>query len=309
MDPAEARDAADWLIQQNLRSTGGDMRKALAMYRSGSPTNETGLAYADKLLGMAGGTSGGRPAFGMTNQQQTDLEADKAAMTKAAEASGGIEAELQQQAEAALGVKRSLAEMRNLAQGFDPSSLASAKMTVGSVFQALGVPQETISGYLGNVGDMQAFQKQTASLAIQAVKQISPRATQMEFDRFLRANPNIMMTPEGMKRVIDFMDKAANSTLDRQQAFVEFKRANPSPREWGNFNAYYNQIERKKIESGTASSAPPELSDTRTASDPLAGAPEGAARSATGPNGEKIFLFSDENGKKFWGDERRNPVR
>lgn len=276
MDRTDARRGADWLMQQNLRATGGDMRKALSMYNTGDPNSPAGLAYADKALSTAQ-QGGGRPTFGMSAEQQAALKGDEAALTESGKNAANVETEINQQADAALGVKRSLAEMRNLAQGFDPSSLAGAKMHAGAFFQALGVPADDVTKYLGNVGDMQAFQKQTAALAAEAIKQISPRATQMEFQRFLENNPNIFMTQDGLKRVLDYMDRAADSSLDRQQSFAQFKTENPNPRSWGNFNAYWNNHERQRIAAGAQTSVPPSVQAPVTAGDNPARVPSAAA--------------------------------
>jgi hypothetical protein len=50
-DPEFAADYAAKTMQNNLRATHGDLRGALAMYNSGSPTSQVGLKYADQVMG------------------------------------------------------------------------------------------------------------------------------------------------------------------------------------------------------------------------------------------------------------------
>jgi hypothetical protein len=139
---------------------------------------------------------------------------------------------------------------------------AGVKEDIGKFFRSMGTSDETIKKYLKvSPGDLEASQKLTAQMAIEAVKQIGSRPTQMEFQRFLEANPNIFQTPEGMKRVTEFMGKAARDTIAEEGAFLRAKDNGLRPEQFGDFPMRYNQqraadIEAKKFNSTPLQAAP-----------------------------------------------------
>jgi len=49
-DPAYAAELSANMMSANLKATGGNMREALSMYNSGSPTSKVGLEYADSVM-------------------------------------------------------------------------------------------------------------------------------------------------------------------------------------------------------------------------------------------------------------------
>lgn len=208
--------------------------------------------------------------------QTTAGAASQADLGKAGAAYAG---QVNADAENALQGKRTLSEMGNLLQGFTPGAGAPVLQAIGSVAQAMGVPEDKVTQFTGmNVGDTQAFQKGTANLAAEAAKQMTNKVTQQEFKVYLANNPNWMMTPTGIKKAMDFMGKGFDQTLDKQQAFQQFS-ANPKndPGRWAiDFPATYNQSTRQKIAGGGLNSSPTAKIPIATASDianPPAGKP------------------------------------
>jgi hypothetical protein len=182
-------------------------------------------------------------------------------------------------AENALQGKRTLSEMGNLLQGFTPGAGAPVLQAIGSIAQAMGVPEDKVTQFSGmNVGDTQAFQKGTANLAAEAAKQMTNKVTQQEFKVYLANNPNWMMSSTGIKKAMNFMDKGFDQTLDKQQLFQQFT-ANPKndPGRYAiDFPAFYNQQTRQKIATGGLNSSPAAQIPIATASDiknPPAGKP------------------------------------
>jgi hypothetical protein len=53
----------------------------------------------------------------------------------------------------------------------------------------------------------------------------------------LGANPNIFQTPEGFKRVSQFLEGIANNTLNEQKEFLAAKKAGLKPDEYSDFPA------------------------------------------------------------------------
>lgn len=168
----------------------------------------------------------------------------------------------------ALAGKRTLSEMQNLLQGFEPGKGAPILSGLGSAAVAMGVSPETVTQLTNvNPGDAEAFQKGTAALAGEAAKQVTNRVTQTEFKVFLANNPNWMMTPQGIKRVMDFMGKGFDQQIDQQQQFAKWSKST-SPDRWAiDFPAAYNQQQRERIAAGQTNSAPASLTGVRTRSD------------------------------------------
>jgi hypothetical protein len=168
----------------------------------------------------------------------------------------------------ALAGKRTLSEMQNLLQGFEPGKGAPILSGLGSAAVAMGVSPETVTQLTNvNPGDAEAFQKGTAALAGEAAKQVTNRVTQTEFKVFLANNPNWMMTPQGIKRVMDFMGKGFDQQIDQQQQFAKWSKT-ASPNRWAiDFPAAYNQQQRERISAGQTNSAPASLTGVRTRSD------------------------------------------
>lgn len=177
-------------------------------------------------------------------------------------------AELTAKANDALAGKRTLSEMTNLLQGFTPGKFAPVLSSLGSAAQALGADPATIQKLTNiNPGDAEAFQKGTAALAGEAAKQVTNRVTQTEFKVFLANNPNWMMTPGGIKRVMDFMGKGFDQQLDQQQQFAQWSRGAPPDRWAIDFPAEYNKRQAAVIKAGGTNSTPPTLTPTETSTD------------------------------------------
>jgi hypothetical protein len=175
---------------------------------------------------------------------------------------------LNDKAAAAVQGKQTLSEMTGLLQGFQPGKFAPVLTSMGAAAQALGVSPDTIQGLTNiNPGDAEAFQKGTAALATEAAKQVSNRVTQMEFKTFLANNPNWMMTPTGIKRVMDFMDKGFDQQIGQQQEFATWSKSH-DPENWTtDFPAYWNQKQLGRISRGETRSTPAALSTIETAKD------------------------------------------
>ncbi len=138
------------------------------------------------------------------------------------------------------------------------------------------------------------------------MKEFTNRTTQMEFNTFLRNNPNPFMTANGLKRVIDFMEKGLTSTIDQQTEARKFWAENRSTPERlvTDFPAYYNQKKAAEIKAGKFDSVNPSLSPIRTRSEVAAAASAqgGAVKVPPGADIEAlkrqhppgtIFEFSD----------------
>lgn len=201
-------------------------------------------------------------ATGAGSQQTTSGEESQKSGAK-----GGQEysADLAKDAQGALDVHRSLAELKNLAKTASPSTANTMKGQVGTMMLGMGMDPQAVSAFLGvDVGSLQAAQKQNAHLAQSSTKMVTSRGTNFDLDTFMKNNPNMGMTPAGFSRVIDFMDKLTEDTMDKQKDFQAFKRtggANNSPippEEWeAEHTAHWTQVMRDKIDKGGTNSRRP----------------------------------------------------
>lgn len=194
--------------------------------------------------------------------------ADLEGMKVGAKTGQDYSADITAKAADAMAGKRNLAEMDNLLQGFTPGAFAPVLTKLGAAAQAMGADPATIQKLTSiNPGDAEAFQKGTAALAGEAAKQVTNRVTQTEFKVFLANNPNWMMTPNGIKRVMDFMNKGFDNQIDMQQQFAQWSKGS-SPDRWGiDFPAEYNKRQLALIKSGGMNSVPASIAPTQTSTD------------------------------------------
>ena len=164
----------------------------------------------------------------------------------------------------ALEVRRSLAELKNLAKTAVPGAANPLKLQVGTMMTAAGADPATVSAYLGvDLGALQAAQKQTAGLAVASIHQMTTRGTNFDLDTFMRNNPNFAQTPAAFARVVDFMDKKSKEIIDKQQDFQQWKKTGDNgqpvhPDEWmSGHTARWNKMQSDLIEAGKTNSRKP----------------------------------------------------
>ncbi len=194
---------------------------------------------------------------------------DPAAL-KGAESGTAYQDKLVDESSHALEGKRIMGQMKENLKGFEPGKLADAKSNLAAWGQQIGFDKNDLESRLGNVGDVQSFKKLTAQLAIQAIKQISPKATQMEFQRFLENNPNPDLNPDAMNTLIDYTGKTFDLPLKKQQEWTKWKKQGNSIADYSNFDSDWNKnvgdnlpstislkMEKPIIESGGSSGLSP----------------------------------------------------
>jgi hypothetical protein len=177
---------------------------------------------------------GGRPVKmtlqpiggGFTSGQTTEA---RAAQEKSGTNAGDVQSQIDSEASSALQSRKILGEMRGLASDFTPSKIAPMQRALGEWAQALKLPGDWATE-IKSAESQQALQKLTAQMATAAMKQFTNRGTQMEFKTFLQNNPNAELTSGGFQKVLEFMDRASASSLDKQQAYQEWRKMNPVER-------------------------------------------------------------------------------
>lgn len=165
----------------------------------------------------------------------------------------------------ALEVRRSLAEMRNLAKSQDPSASNTMRMKIGQFAIASGMSAERVARWTGiDAGVLEAAKKQTSGLAVASIHQMTNRGTNFDLETFMENNPNLLQTPGGFQRVVDYMDGKSKSIIEKQRDFQKFKKTGGEnggplpPEDWMPAHAaHWNELQEKEIESGKYTSRTP----------------------------------------------------
>lgn len=164
----------------------------------------------------------------------------------------------------AIDVVRGLHEMKNLAKVATPNAANTMKMQLGSMLIAGGADPDSVSAFLHvDIGALQAAAKQTSSLAVASIHQMTNRGTNFDLDTFMRNNPNLAMSPGGYSRVIDYMEKKSKDIIAKQKDFNTWRRTandgKPVPEEdwYSGHTEHWNDRTLKEIESGASNSRPP----------------------------------------------------
>jgi len=151
----------------------------------------------------------------------------------------------------AMAGKRTLSEMDNLLQGFTPGAGCAAADEARCRRASHG--RRSGHGAEAHEHQPRAMQKPSRRARLRWLAKRpnrSPnRVTQTE-SRYSRQQSNWMMTPNGIKRVMDFMGKGFDQQIDMQQQFASWSKGAP-PDRWGiDFPAEYNKRQLAAINAG-----------------------------------------------------------
>jgi hypothetical protein len=174
--------------------------------------------------------------------------------TETGKESGQFASDLADDSNGALEVRRSLHEMANLAQQQSPNASNTLRAHIYRMAVAGGVSPETAQAFTGlNGGALEAAQKQTSGLAVSSIHQMTNRGTNFDLQTFMENNPNLLQSPGGFQRVLDYMDSKSASIIDKQRQFQAYVKANPNvpPEERkADFTAAWNAKQEEAISKG-----------------------------------------------------------
>lgn len=197
---------------------------------------------------------GGLP--GVTAGQSTEA---RSAAEKSGMNAGDVQNDINQEAASALQSRKILGEMRGLSQDFNPGKIAPFKRALGEWAQATGI--KGFDEEIKSAESQQALQKLTAQMATAAMKQFTNRGTQMEFKTFLQNNPNAELTPGGFQKVLEFMDKSAQASLDKQQAYQGWRQQGHPVERSQDFLAEWNKKQNEGLANPQGPKAPPKAGE------------------------------------------------
>ena len=197
------------------------------------------------------GSAQGNTALALAQQQQ--------AGKSGAESGQAYADQLVKNAVSATEVRRSLYELRNLSQSAAPNASNEARLQAGALMVAAGVAPGTASKFLGvDLDALNAAAKQTGSLALDSIHDMTSRGTNFDLSTFMRYNPNLnMATPGAFSRVLDFMDKRMQQEVAKQSDFAQWSQGVPSNQWATGHTAHWLQLQNQLISEGKTNSRRP----------------------------------------------------
>lgn len=204
-------------------------------------------------------TASARRATAAVAPRVANTAADLEQQKKGAESGQTYSDQLTKNAENATEVRRSLSELRNLANTAGVGVTNPAKLELGSYLIAAGMDPNKVGSMLGtDVGALTAATKQTGSLALDSIHSMTSRGTNFDLSTFMRYNPNLnMASPEGFNRVLDFMDKRMAQEVAKQADFDQWSQQH-APNRWASGHAaHWLAQQNQQISAGKANSRPP----------------------------------------------------
>jgi hypothetical protein len=210
-------------------------------------------------MGAGQPAAGTTPVSGATGGGQTASAATLASQKSGGESGQAYASELAKNATGATEVRRSLSELKNLANQATPGAMNEGKMKLGSYMIAAGVSPQTAAQWLGvDVGALQAAQKQTATLAVNTIHSMTSRGTNFDLETFMRNNPNMNMSdPSAFQRVVEYMDNKSKQEIAKQKDFTNWKKG-VSPDDWeSGHTAHWLEQQNQNIDAGHSNSRPP----------------------------------------------------
>lgn len=139
--------------------------------------------------------------------------------------------ELTDKAMASADTYRITSMMRDLLTQFTPGKFNDVKSGLAAYAQATGHPEigKAMTGLdPTQTGAIQAFNKLTAQLVTKQIKETGSRVMQVEFNTFLKNNPNAELTPQGMATMLGYLDKTSQDNIDNLRYFNQWRKENPT---------------------------------------------------------------------------------
>lgn len=237
--------------QEALARGAGLIAASQAAAKTPYETTEVTLADGRKvrvpvssITGQGGGVGatmqpgqGPMPTFGAGGQGQTTVGAHRA--EGVAKSSNDYVDQLRGDAASAVSQNRMLDELEGSLKDFNPGKAAAVRKAIAQWRVQAGVANEDDKKIAssGEVGD-----KITGQLVSNALKRMSARPTQMEFQIFKdQYVPNVAMTPQGAQQVVNFMRQVNNLDASKYEEFNKWKRLQPEDTDYRDFDLQWNK--------------------------------------------------------------------
>jgi hypothetical protein len=269
-------------------------------------------AWSHQLMTPGAGAAPGAPAAPGTAEPNLSTMGNiqRAAVAQEGQIQGAkttselgakVPQQLNEEAQTALNTRRQLAEVENVGGVINPSKLTEVQQKVGNAMQGVGFSPETVKKWLGNKpGDIEAFNKVSTQLAAEVAKSNFTRVAQQEFLMLLnQGTPGAAQTPEGLGRIVDFLNKSADMSLDKLGEFQKWKKdTGAGPSQYMDFESHWIGQQRDKIAQGAYRSSP----------GAKIGGPQGAPAAPAPPPAGIPSIGDIEDGHRFKGGNPGDPA-
>lgn len=139
----------------------------------------------------------------------------------------------------ALSVKARIGELRATSQNFTSGVTTPLKEKLGGLAIALGQDPRDVNARLGNVSDMQAFNKEATQMAFDMVKQLGSREAAAVVNMAVKSSASLGNTPEANKAIMDVMEGMADWKISKQESSQAWADSHNGSLE--GFQTYFNK--------------------------------------------------------------------
>lgn len=191
-----------------------------------APGGQTPPGIAGEMAGIAQGL----PRAAVTVGTSPSLTAEKFAGANAEAQKQRVEA-IQAEGAASSENNAQLADIAHHLHNADTSAIAPARQAAAEWLNSMGFGTESpITQFVagGNLGALQAINKDSVQLAATATKALGSREAAQIFMMLLKANPNIATTPDGLAKIIDFMGGMNQYKMQRLEGMPAWIQSSPT---------------------------------------------------------------------------------
>ena len=120
--------------------------------------------------------------------------------------------------------KGTINRLKGLLPKINTGAFEEVKLTGKRVLQALGVSDEAMDASIAN---QEAFQSQAFGRVMDYVQETKGAVSNREMDLFARAEVGLTKSKRGNALILEIAERAANTELELQKYYREWKRKNP----------------------------------------------------------------------------------
>lgn len=209
--------------------------------QSGQAPSETysGGASAENPLPVSGDLGGAKPQFtAAAAPVQTALApAALHAETKLGEAAGDYAKDLNERVHGQQQLMLRLKEMEPLLEKARTGGGSEARGALAKFAQAFNAPEGLVDkiagGDLAATQELQKFFVQSSTEVLRSLL-VGSRMTNLEFDQFMKNNPNLETDPRAIEKMLNFVTRAYNVDSTEQNELTQFRKRGGDLTQWPN---------------------------------------------------------------------------
>lgn len=169
------------------------------------------------------GAAGGGVGFksGITPANEMEQKGRGEALAKVA-------ATIDEGANTAMTLKARIAAIRAETQDMKTGAAEPLKQFIGSWAIGLGADPEVVHQKFANVSGQEALNKEALQMSFDIVRQLGSREAMGVIQMAVKANPNLALQPDAMKKILNMMEGVSDFALAKQQAASNWEASHGS---------------------------------------------------------------------------------